>query len=121
MRAQSDSPPVPASRVIDAGTYRVVVAAGLRHEYARHIVDAAPAHHYAVVSDADVGVRSGTSFAAPLVSAAVWLRLQTPPGLAEQGRARVEKVAEMLGESASTERVKEPPPKWRGRASSTSG
>lgn len=42
------------ARVIDAGTYRVTVAAGLRHEYARHIADAAPAHHYAIVSDVEV-------------------------------------------------------------------
>jgi 3-dehydroquinate synthase len=53
--AQSETSPALASpRVIDAGSYRVVVAAGLRHEYARYIADAAPAHHYAVVSDVEV-------------------------------------------------------------------
>ena len=66
MGTQSDTPAVPASaRVIDAGTYRVVVAAGLRQEYARHIVEAAPAHHYAIVSDADVAPH----YAEPLVLA----------------------------------------------------
>jgi len=54
-----------SAREIDAGTYKVVVAAGLRHEYARHIVEAAPAHHYAIVSDADVGPH----YAEPLVLA----------------------------------------------------
>jgi 3-dehydroquinate synthase len=52
-----------AARVIDAGTYRVVVAAGLRHEYARYIADAAPAHHYAIVSDVEVAPH----YAQPLV------------------------------------------------------
>jgi 3-dehydroquinate synthase len=53
MAARSDTPSATA-REIDAGMYRVVVAAGLRHEYARHIADAAPAHHYAIVSDVEV-------------------------------------------------------------------
>jgi len=51
--ARGDTASVSA-REIDAGTYRVVVAAGLRHEYARHIAEAAPAHHYAIVSDVEV-------------------------------------------------------------------
>ena len=54
-----------AAREIDAGTYRVVVAAGLRHEYARYIADAAPAHHYAIVSDVEVAPH----YAEPLVLA----------------------------------------------------
>ena len=52
-----------SAREIDAGTYKVVVAAGLRHEYARHIADAAPAHHYAIVSDVEVAPH----YAEPLV------------------------------------------------------
>src|SRR4051812_27971748 len=44
----------PTSRVIDAGGYRVTVAAGLRHRFARAITEAAAAHHYAIVSDAAV-------------------------------------------------------------------
>jgi 3-dehydroquinate synthase len=47
-------PPIARAREIDAGTYRVTVGAGLRHQFARFIADAARAHHYAVVSDAAV-------------------------------------------------------------------
>jgi|SRR5688500_6985078 len=46
--------PLDDVREIDAGSYRVTVAAGLRHRFARFVTDAAPAHHYAVVSDAAV-------------------------------------------------------------------
>jgi 3-dehydroquinate synthase len=53
------------ARVIDAGTYRVTVAAGLRHDFARHVAEAAPAHHYAIVSDTEVG----PLYAEPLVLA----------------------------------------------------
>ena len=82
-----------------------------------HIWIAAPGDDIeTVVSDTDVGVRSGTSFAAPLVSAAVWLGLQTGPVLGKRGRARVEEVAKALGASANTDRVNEPPPKSRGTA-----
>ena len=42
------------SRVVDAGSYRVLVGAGLRHEFARHIAEAAPAHRYAVITDSHV-------------------------------------------------------------------
>jgi 3-dehydroquinate synthase len=43
--------PVARTRVIDAGSYRVTVAAGLRHQFSRLVAEAAPAHHYAIVSD----------------------------------------------------------------------
>ncbi len=43
-----------ASHTIDAGTYRVSIAAGLRLSYAMRIVAAAPAHHYALISDSNV-------------------------------------------------------------------
>jgi 3-dehydroquinate synthase len=46
--------PLDRVRVIDAGSYRVTVAAGVRHRYAQLVADAAPAHHYAIVSDAAV-------------------------------------------------------------------
>ena len=46
-------------REIDAGGYRVTVAAGLRHEYAARIASVAPAHHYAIVSDVDVAPHYG--------------------------------------------------------------
>ena len=42
------------TRVVDAGDYRVIIGAGLRHEFAALITDTASAHHYAVVSDGDV-------------------------------------------------------------------
>ena len=42
------------SRVVDAGSYRVVIGAGLRHEFARHVADVARAHRYAVISDSHV-------------------------------------------------------------------
>ena len=43
--------PAARAREIDAGSYRVIVAAGLRHQFGRAITEAAPAHHYAIVSD----------------------------------------------------------------------
>ena len=42
------------TRVVDAGDYRVTIGAGLRHEFAALVAAAAPAHHYAVVTDDDV-------------------------------------------------------------------
>jgi 3-dehydroquinate synthase len=56
---------LPPLRVIDAGGYRVIIGAGLRHEFASRIVEAAPAHRYAVVSDAAVA----PLYAEPLVAA----------------------------------------------------
>jgi 3-dehydroquinate synthase len=43
-----------AIRAVDAGSYRVTIAAGLRHAFASRIVEAAPAHRYAIVSDDNV-------------------------------------------------------------------
>jgi 3-dehydroquinate synthase len=42
-------------RTIDAGTYRVRIASRLRDEFATEIVAVAPAHRYAVITDAHVG------------------------------------------------------------------
>jgi 3-dehydroquinate synthase len=47
------------AREIDAGSYRIVLSAGLRHEFARYIAAAAPAHHYAIVSDVEVAPHYG--------------------------------------------------------------
>jgi 3-dehydroquinate synthase len=47
-------PRLEPAREIDAGGYRVTIAAGLRHDFARRIAAAAPAHHYAVVSDIEI-------------------------------------------------------------------
>jgi 3-dehydroquinate synthase len=53
------------TRAIDAGGYHVVVAAGLRRELAPRIVDAARAHHYAIVTDE----RVAPHYAEPLARA----------------------------------------------------
>jgi 3-dehydroquinate synthase len=45
------------SRSIDAGEYRVIIGAGLRYDYARRIVAAAPAYNYVVITDDMVGAR----------------------------------------------------------------
>lgn len=42
------------SRIVDAGSYRVVIGSGLRHEFARHIAQVARAHRYAVVTDSNI-------------------------------------------------------------------
>ena len=57
--------PLQRVREIDAGSYRVTVAAGLRHQFARAITASAPAHHYAIVSDEAVA----PLYAEPLVLA----------------------------------------------------
>lgn len=54
------------ARVVDAGDYRVIIGAGLRQDFAASIVKAAPAHHYAVLSDDDVAPLYGESLAADL-------------------------------------------------------
>ena len=43
-----------AARVVDAGTYRVTIGAGLRQEVGGLVAAAAPAHHYAIITDDDV-------------------------------------------------------------------
>jgi 3-dehydroquinate synthase len=42
------------SRVVDAGSYRVVIGAGLRQEFVSRIASVARAHRYAVISDGNV-------------------------------------------------------------------
>ena len=53
-------------RVVDAGSYRVTIGAGLRHEFAAFVASAAPAHHYAVVTDDDVAAHYADALAADL-------------------------------------------------------
>src|SRR5512132_1985794 len=55
-----------AARVVDAGDYRVSIGAGRRQEFASSIAQAAPAHHYAVVSDDDVAPLYAEPLAAEL-------------------------------------------------------
>jgi 3-dehydroquinate synthase len=54
-----------ASHTVDAGTYRVIIGAGLRHDFAALIANAAPAHHFAIVSDDQVAPH----YAAELIQA----------------------------------------------------
>jgi 3-dehydroquinate synthase len=78
--------PLDDAREIDAGSYRVVVAAGLRHQFGRLIADAAPAHHYAVVSDVEVAPHYGEALTLALAShAPVSLHL-IPSGEAHKTR-----------------------------------
>ena len=44
----------PRQRTVNAGTYRVTIAPGLRHEFAALIAQVAPAYRYAIVSDSEV-------------------------------------------------------------------
>lgn len=50
----ADSPVTDGMRQIDAGGYAVTIGASMRHDYATLIEEAAPAHHYAVISDTNV-------------------------------------------------------------------
>jgi 3-dehydroquinate synthase len=50
----TDSESPERSRVVDAGSYRVLIGAGLRHLFARQIAEVARAHRYAVVTDSNV-------------------------------------------------------------------
>ncbi len=56
---------VEPTRTVDAGQYRVLIGPGIRAEFASRIAVAAPAHHYAVVSDEAVAPH----YAPPLVDA----------------------------------------------------
>ena len=56
------------SRLVDAGSYRVVIGAGLRHEFARHVASAAPAHRYAVITDSNIAPHYADAFVASLAS-----------------------------------------------------
>src|SRR5215212_9303610 len=78
--------PLARAREIDAGSYRVTVAAGLRHQFARAITEAAPGYHYAIVSDVTVAPYYGESLTLALAaSAPVSLHL-VPSGEAHKTR-----------------------------------
>ena len=66
------------SRVVDAGGYRVTIGAGLRHDFGTLVAEAAPAHHFAIVSDDEV---------APLYAASL------APQLARHGRATIHEMS----------------------------
>lgn len=54
------------SRIVDAGSYRVLIGAGLRQEFARHVTEAAPAHRHAVVTDSNVAPHYAKALVASL-------------------------------------------------------
>ena len=53
-------------RVVDAGSYRVTIGAGLRQEFAALAASSAPAHHYALVTDDDVALHYADALLADL-------------------------------------------------------
>jgi 3-dehydroquinate synthase len=52
--------------VVDAGDYRVTIGAGVRHELGILVAAAAPAHHYAVLTDDQVAPHYGDAAVASL-------------------------------------------------------
>jgi len=80
------SRPIARTREIDAGSYRVTVAAGLRHRFARAIAEAAPAHHYAIVSDDAVAPLYGEPLTLALASHAPVSVHVVPSGEAHKTR-----------------------------------
>ena len=73
-------------RTISAGTYDVVVGAGLRHDYASAIAAAAPAHHYVVISDDTVAGLYGQDLAHALQAHGRSTLLTVPAGEANKTR-----------------------------------
>ena len=55
-------------RTIDAGSYAVRIAPGLRHDFAAEIVAVAPAHRFAVVTDVHVGPHYADALVASLAA-----------------------------------------------------
>ena len=55
-----------SARSVNAGTYAVRIGAGLRSSFADEIIAAAPAHRYAVVTDAQVGPHYGDDLVSAL-------------------------------------------------------
>lgn len=55
-----------AVRTIDTGSYLVRIEPGLREQFAQHIVSVAPAHRFAIVTDAHVGPLYADALAASL-------------------------------------------------------
>jgi 3-dehydroquinate synthase len=55
-----------ATYIVDAGDYRVTIGAGLRQELGMLVAAAAPAHHYAVVTDDEVAAHYADAAVASL-------------------------------------------------------
>jgi 3-dehydroquinate synthase len=71
---------------VDAGDYRVTIGAGLRHEFAALIADAAPAHHFAVLTDDDVAPHYGPPLVAELARHGRATLHRMPAGEAQKTR-----------------------------------
>ncbi|MEO6526994.1 MAG: 3-dehydroquinate synthase [Gemmatimonadaceae bacterium] len=87
------------TRVIDAGSYRITVAAGLRRAFARYIAEAAPAHHYAIVSDAGVAPHYGEPLVLALAAHAPVSLHVIPAGEAHKTRDTWARVTDGLLDS----------------------
>ena len=75
------------SRVVDAGSYHVVISAGLRREFARHVAEVARAHRYAVVSDSNVAPHYAAALVESLSSFGSTTLHVVPAGEAHKTRA----------------------------------
>jgi 3-dehydroquinate synthase len=75
-----------AVRTIDAGTYAVRIAPGLRREFASRVAAAAPAHRYAVVSDEHVAPHYAGDLAQVLAAHGVTTTHVIPAGEAHKTR-----------------------------------
>ena len=74
------------SRTIDAGSYEIRIAAGLRHDFASIVAAAAPAHSYAIITDDHVGPLYGDALSASLRACGATSRHVVPAGEAHKTR-----------------------------------
>jgi len=94
---------------IDAGGYTVHVGAGLRDDLAPLIAETAPAHHYAVITDANISAR----YAEPLVAALARFGRTSlhviPGGESFKTRESWSRLTDELLDAGGTPRELEPP------------
>jgi 3-dehydroquinate synthase len=74
------------SRVVDAGSYRVVIGAGLRREFASQIARVARAHRYAVITDGHVAPHYADALVTSLAALAATTLHVVPAGEAHKTR-----------------------------------
>src|SRR4051812_25583929 len=74
------------SRVVDAGSYRVVIGTGLRHEFASHVAQVARAHRYAVITDSHVAPHYADALVTSLSALAATTLHVVPAGEAHKTR-----------------------------------
>ena len=92
----TDSSVQERSRVVDAGSYRVVIGAGLRHEFARHIADAAHAHRFAVITDRHIAPHYADELVASLTSLGATSLHVIPAGEAHKTREEWSRLTDEL-------------------------